>query len=414
MNSLDMALRNLGRNKRRSLLAILSVTISILVVIFADGFISGVIDSMTRNVTKDDTGHVNIVTTDYAERERFMPASAALSDSSAVIAAIEKTPALQGKIDQVVARIQFGVVLSSASETKAAHGIGGDPATERGLLMLDKVLLPGGAYCDQRGTAIVGAALAKDLGLSVGDTLKVVTEKADYGLGFKKFRISGLFKTGLDTFDDSTFQIGLDDARDLLGLGAGASQVLVMLKDYRESDAAARLIAATLKGDGFTNLRVRSWTGIGDTARVIQFMAQAYFLIELIIAFLGAFIITNVMMMVVLERKREIGILKAMGMENRRVLSLFLAEGVMLGIIGGIIGTALGTGLNALLAVHGMDFSAITAGTGMPMDNIVRPGLHPLKIMGLFCMGVAISAIVAFLPSRSAAVMDPIEAIRSV
>ncbi|MGA2546148.1 MAG: FtsX-like permease family protein [Rectinemataceae bacterium] len=414
MNSLDMALRNLGRNKRRSLLAILSVAISIFVVIFADGFISGVVDSMIRNATKNDTGHVNVVTEAYRERERFMPASAALKDSDAIIAAIRKTPGLEGKIDKVVARAKFGVILSSASATKAARGLAGDPAAERGLLMLDKALIPGSSYCDQAGTAIVGKKLAEDLGLKVGDTLKVVTEKADYGLGFKKFRISGLFKTGLDVFDDSTFQIGLDDARDLLGLGKGASQVLVMLKDHRDSDAAAKMIAASLAAEGFDKLSARSWTSIGETAQLIQLTGRIYFVIELIIAFLGAFIIANVMMMVVLERKREIGILKSMGMENRRVLGLFLSEGIMLGVIGGIVGTLLGTGLNVLLSIHGMDFSSLTAGTSIPMDNIVRPGLHPMHILGLFCMGVAISAVVAFLPSRSAALMDPIEAIRSV
>jgi putative ABC transport system permease protein len=414
MNNWAMALRNIGRNKRRSLLAILSVTISILVVIFADGFISGVIDSMIRNVTKDDTGHVNVVTEAYRERERFMPASASLKDSNALIAAIEKTPGLEGKIDKVVARVQFGVILSSDTQTKAARGIAGDPETERDLLMLDKVLLPGSAYCDKMGTAIVGVKLANDLGLKVGDTLKIVTEKADYGLGFKKFRISGLFKTGLDIFDDSTFQVGLDDARELLGLGKGASQVLVMLKNYRNADADAKLIAASLATRGFDNLSVRSWTNIGDTARIIQLAAQIYFVIELVIAFLGAFIIANVMMMVVLERRREIGILKSMGMENRRVLGLFLAEGTMLGLMGGVTGALLGTGLNILLSIHGIDFSSMTSGTGVPMDNIVRPVVHPLQVLALFCMGVGISVIVAYLPSRSAARMDPIDAIRSV
>ncbi len=414
MNSLDMALRNLGRNKRRSFLAILSVAISIFVVIFADGFISGITDSMIRNATKDDTGNVDVVTTEYKKRERFMPVDAALADSDAVVSAIAKTPGLEGKVDQIVARAQFGVILSSATATKVAHGIAGDPEAEKSLLMLDKVLLPGSAYCDQPGTAIVGAKLAGDLGLKVGDTLKVVAEKADYGMGFKKFRISGLFKTGMDAFGGAVFQIGLGDARQLLGLGKGASQVIVMLKNQRDSDRAAKLIAANLAAAGFDKLSVRSWTAIGETPALIQMTSQIYFVIELIIAFLGAFIIANVMMMVVLERKREIGILKSMGMENDRILRLFLAEGVMLGIIGGICGTILGTALNLALGVHGMDFSNLMSGTNIPMDNIIRPGVHVSRIIGLFCMGVAISAIVAFLPSRSAARMDPIEAIRSV
>ena len=415
MSNIVMAARNIGRNKRRSFLAILSVSVSILVVIFADGFVSGIMASLVRNSTKNDTGHVEIATTAYAERERFMPASAALPDSDAIAAAIGAIPGLRGRIDAIEPRVRFGVVLSSAKASKTALGIGGDPATERGLLMLDRSILPGGAYCDAPGTAIVGARLAKDLGLGVGDTLKVVTEKADYGMGFKKFRISGLFKTGQELTDESLFQVGLGDARELLGLGgAGASQLIVMLKDPGLSDRAAGLIDAALKDKGFQGLSVRSWTKIGETAQLVDLFGSIYFVIELIIAFLGAFIIANVMMMVVLERRKEIGILKSMGMEKGRILGLFLAEGVMLGAIGGAIGAALGTALNLGLAVHGMDFSALLSEAAIPMDYIVRPGVDPAKIFALFTLGVLISAVVSFLPSRSAAEMDPIEAIRSV
>jgi ABC-type lipoprotein release transport system permease subunit len=256
--------------------------------------------------------------------------------------------------------------------------------------------------------------LAGDLGLKVGDTLKVVSEKADYGMGFKKFRIAGLFRTGVDTFDESTFQVGLADARDLLGLGKGASQILVMLKDYRDSDEAAKLISAHLAGAGLGRLSVQSWTALGDIAAIISLSGNIYFWGEIIVAFLGAFIIANIMMMVVLERRREIGILKSMGMEPRRILRLFLTEGVLLGIMGSAAGALLGAALNGWLSVKGLDFSRSMAGSGIPMDNIIHPGVHPLNVAMLFLVGVAVSAIVSFLPSRGAARMDPIEAIRSV
>ena len=186
-----------------------------------------------------------------------------------------------------------------------------------------------------------------------------------------------------------------------------------MLKDYRESDAAARLIAAHLASAGLGSLSVQSWTSLGDVAALISLAGKIYFWGEIIVAFLGAFIIANVTMMVVLERRREIGILKSMGMEPWRILRLFLVEGVLLGIIGSAAGALLGTGVNAWLSVKGIDFSRNIAGTGIPMDNIVHPGVHPLNVALLFLVGVAVSAVVAFLPSRGAARMDPIDAIRS-
>jgi putative ABC transport system permease protein len=413
MTNLSMAIRNLGRNKRRTFLAALSVFIAILLVVALDGFAAGFIDSMTRNYTKNTTGHVNITTDEYRARERFMPTTAAIKDASTVIAAIKSAPALEGRIREITPRVRFGVVLSSGATTKAAIGIGGDPETERRLLMLDKVLLPGGSYCNAPGTAIIGEKLAQDLSLSVGDYLKVIGQKADYGMGFKKFRISGVFRTGVENFDRSTFQVGLDDARDLLGLGSGASQILVMLKDSKDSDRAARLIAARLQEEGYAGLSVQSWTSLGDVARIITYASSIYSWIELIVAFLGSFIIANVMMMVVLERRREIGILKAMGMRPKTILGIFLAEGTMLGIIGAGAGAIGGTALNVYLHYHGLDMSGPTRGMDFPIDSIVYSGVNLIRALLFFGMGTLVSAVVAFLPARDAARMEAIDAIRS-
>ncbi len=413
MSLWKMAFRNLGRNPRRTALALLSVLIATTAVVFADGLVSGILDSLARNFTKNETGHVNIATEDYRRKERFMPASAALPDADAVMAAVRATPGLAGQIVQTVPRVLFGVVLSSPQGTRAARGIGADPQAEKSLLMLDRALLPGSSYLAPAGTAILGKKLADNLGLGVGDTLKVISEKADYGMGFKKFRIAGLFRTGVEGVDGSTLMVSISDARDLLGLGAGASEVLVMLKDYRQADRAAAMISARLAAGGMTGLSVRSWKDLGDIASLISLTGGIYFWMELIIAFLGAFIIANILMMVVLERRREIGILLSLGMERPRVLALFLVEGVLLGSFGSGIGTLLGTALNAWSAVKGLDFSRNISGTGLPMDAIVYPVVNPAHGGLLFVMGIAVAALVSFLPSRRAARMDPIEAIRS-
>jgi putative ABC transport system permease protein len=414
MNTWKMALRNLGRNRRRTALAVLSVFIAITLVTFMDGLISGTVDSMARNFTKNDTGHVNVTTTEYRSRQRFMPASAAIPDADAVVAAIRSTPGLEGQIVQVTPRVQFGVVLSSGAHSKAARAIGGDPQAEKSMAMLDRAILPGGSYLPGPGTALVGKKLADTLGLGVGDTLKVIAEKADYGIGFKKLKIAGLFRTGLDTFDGATFLVGIDDARDLLGLGRGASSVLVMLRDYTRAERASRLISTHLAASGLKDLSVQSWRSLGDIAALIILTRTIYFWGEIVVALLGAFIIANIVMMVVLERKREIGILMSMGMERPRILWLFLVEGVLMGTVGSAAGVIGGTAINLLLGIKGMDMTKAISGAGIPLDNVIYPVVHPVTVAWFFALGILVALVVSLLPSRTAARMDPIDAIRSV
>jgi len=414
MNVWKMAIRNLGRNRRRTALAVLSVFIAITLVTFMDGLIAGVVDSLARNFTKNETGHVNVTTAQYQARKRFMPASAAIRDSDAVVSVIRSTPGLAGQLVQVTPRVQFAAVLSSGAQSKAVRAIGGDPAAEKSMLMLDRAILPGGSYLQEKGTALIGKKLADTLGLGVGDMLRVIAEKADYGLGFKKLRVAGIFHTGVDTFDGSTFLVSITDARDLLGLDRGASQVLVMLRDYQGADRAAAAIRARLAASGLTGLSVQSWTSLGDIASLIALTRTTFSWGEIIVALLGAFIIANVVMMVVLERKREIGILLSMGMERLRILWLFLVEGVLMGTLGSAAGVIVGAALSALLGVKGLDMTRTVSGAGMPLDNVIYPVVHPLTVVWLFVVGIAVALIVSVLPSRTAARMDPIDAIRSV
>jgi len=408
MSILPFAARNLLRNKRRSALAASSVFLSIFLVIVLQGFINGFMDSMVRNYIKNETGHVNIATEGYRDRARFMPVDEYIEDSPALAEAVRKALAAKDPGAVVAERIRFGVLLASDRGTAEALAIAGDPAVERGLLMLDTRVLPGGAYLGAKGETIIGEVLAKDLGLGVGDSLRVVTQKADGGLGFKKLRISGIFRTGVNSLDGSVFQMGLEDARALLGMEGGAQQIAVMLSGSR--DVAGAAAAA----QGRNSLSVLPWTAIGEYPKMIQLMNMVYYWVFLIVALLGCFIIANVMTMVILERKREIGILMSMGMPRRNILNLFLAEGTMLGLAGSIAGTVLGAGMILLLARKGFDMTSAMAGFSWPLDNVIYPSVTPGTIILGIAMGTAVSAAISYLPSRRAAAMAPVDAIKAV
>ena len=413
MKIIPFATRNLLRNKRRSALAATSVFLSILMIIVLQGFTNGFLDSMVRNYIKNETGHINIATVGYRERTRFMPVDEFIENSPALAESIRAAVAAKDPGAIVAERIRFGVLLSSESGTKEAMAIAGDPDVERKLLMLDTRIVPGGAYMNSAGETIVGETLADDLGLKVGDTLKVVTQKADGGLGFRKLRISGLFKTGVNSLDGMVFQMSLQDARMLLGMDNGAQQISVTLSGMREVAAMTRLVQGIVDAQGNGKLSVLPWTSIGEYPKMIQLMNIVYYWIFLIVALLGSFIIANVMTMVILERKREIGILMSMGMPRGKILNLFLAEGTMLGLIGSLAGTAIGVGLIMILARKGFDMTSAMAGFSWPLDNVIYPSVTPGTVFMGIVMGTAVSAAISYLPSRRAARMAPVDAIRS-
>jgi len=269
---LDMAWRNIQRNKRRTILAATSIALAVMMMTFLGGLMSGILDNMVRNLTRSDMGHVRIVSSGFVARSRFMPVDELVPDPGAVISAIEAIPDLPGKLVTVTDRIMFGTLLSNGPNTKAAVGFAGDAAKEKGLMDLDRSIVEG-RYITGPGETILGRKLAADLGFKVGASMLVVTQGADYGLHIKRFTIVGIFSTGLSQLDSAFFQIPVADAQAFLRTDGGSQQVLVMLDDYRKADEAAAKIGQAIAGlPGATELLVQPWTKVGEYPALITMM----------------------------------------------------------------------------------------------------------------------------------------------
>ncbi len=404
-------MRNLWRNKRRSALALTSVALSVLLCVFLQGFIGGFVASIVKNYTKNDTGHIRITTEGYLSRSEFMPVDENISDPAVIERKIMADPSVAEHIALMTERIRFGVLLENKGFNKNAVALAGDPKTEENLLYLQRSIEPGGRYIEGPRETIVGAKLAKELRLATGDKLKVVTQAADGSLQLRKFTIVGIFNTGVGTLDDSVFQIPLQDAKQFLRTNGGVQQIIIMLKDYRNADSVAASIRSLLGND---KIAVTPWTAIGDYPQIVNMMENIYGFIYVVVLFLGVFIITNIMMMVVLERRREIGILKSMGFSRREVLVLFLWEGVLLGIWGSIAGAFVGFGISVWLHFNGLDLTSMLSSINFPLDNVIYFQLNIPRILGLVALGALISGVVSVLPSRRAARMNAVDAIKSV
>jgi len=406
-----LAIRNIGRNKRRSLLAIVSVAISLTVIVFAQGFIAGFVQSFVKNATKNDAGHVRVATKKFEERSRFYPVTYNISGPDSIIASIKRDPEVSSNIALVTSRISFGVLLSNNGNNRSAIALAGDPGKEKNLLYLQKSIVPPGRYLEGKRDIIMGSTLAQSLHYGIGDTVRVMTSGSDYALHLKKFVVRGLFATGLNVFDDMMFQIGIDDARDLLAMGKASQQIIIMLSDYKKADKVAERIRTIISD---TSISVTPWTKIGDTFTTVELVSKIYGWIYVVIALLGAFIISNIMMMVVMERRKEIGVLKSMGFKRREILIMFLMEGMALGFVGSMVGSALGAGLVVFFHVHGIDLTSYMSRISIPLDNVIYTSLNVTNLVYAISLGTILSALVSIAPARQAANMNAVDAMKSV
>jgi len=415
MHLIQLAFRNIFRNKRRSFLAILSILISMFAITVLHGFADGFLVSIVKNYTKNDSGHIRISSSKFAEKTNFMSVQDLIPDYKNIITLIKNDKEIMQGVDTITERAYFGVLLNNEARTKSALAIAGESKTEESLLMLQKAILPGGSYLSKANETIVGEGLAKTLALNIGDTLKVVTQTSEFGTNMKKFKISGIFKTNVNSLDNNVFQVHIEDARKLLKLGESAQGIYIMLKNYREAELYENKILSLLRENNMSSgIAVQNWNKIGEYPKMVATLEGLYGWIYAAVLFLGAFIISNIMMMVILERKKEIGLLKAMGLKRRELLFLFTLEGTSLGVIGSVLGLSLGLLFNFIFSFTGYDLTSLMSSFNYPMDSVIRPTFSISAILGLLFLGVIISVCVSFFPSRRAAKMNAIDAIRSV
>ncbi len=420
---IKMAFRNIKRNKRRSILAVISVALSLMLVVVMHGLVDGLIENMIKNSTKNETGHIRIMSEEYFKNLQYMPVQHLVYTPDEVINFIKADKKIASKIELITERMRFPVLLQYSGNNKAAFGIGGDIENEKKLLMLDKSIIEGsyltGNLIEKDGKkyreVIIGKKLADILSLKVGDDFSLMLQGADLGLHIPRFYVVGIFKTGLNMLDENLFMLGIDDAKKILKTDGGVQEILIMLKNYKEAIPLSKEINSMLKNkEEFKYLKAANWKESSGFLSMMDQAMQIYNFLYFTIAFLGAFIITNIMMMVVLERRREIGILKSMGMKKREILFLFTTEGIILGGIGSIAGVLVGTIINIPLSIYGIDFSSSMGSINFPVDNVIKWSISIGSIISSMILGIFVSAIVSVIPSRHAAKMKAVDAIRSV
>jgi len=311
--------RNLSRNKRRTFFTLLAIAVGVMSVIFAKSYILGIMNNATETAIKTQAGHIRIAHKEYLRLERIMPREYLVTGLDEIRRTVSALP----EFETMDPRIKFNVLLSHGDVNENGLAVGIDPAAADKTMELSKAIVTGSYFGDsEKGLGlIIGKKLAEKLHVGVNDELLLVTTDINYSTYALPFNIAGVFETGFSSMDKHILYIPLKKAREMLDCGDAAHEVLVFLKDPAKSYEVAEKIRNTPTGnDPDHAIRVIPWQE-NDLVKSMPVVAKVWGVILGIIMFIVALVILNTMLMAVMERYHEIGVMKALGFKNREVFS---------------------------------------------------------------------------------------------
>lgn len=406
---LTLAYKNLWRNLRRTMLAELSIVFGVLVIIGTGNFLNGMQRNWAMFEIGASTGAFQVEHRDYKELGKSEPLKMTLESGSALVEKIKSIPG----VDAAFGKLKFTGMVSSGLKSTFFDGVGVDVARQKQALPRQEDLIAGGKPLDAEkpGGVILGADLADSLGIKIGDPVTIVVQTFHGGLNLTYGTLAGV-KNGRH-FPSSTYlEMRLEDAQQLLRVQDRVSQVVVGVADFDAIPAVMQKVNAELN-------RAEIPFVSRDYPELIPIYASAIASFKFVSRIVGFVLfmlvaggIGNVMAMAVMERRREIGTMRALGMDKSRVRKLFLAEGLIIGGIGAVAGFILASALTVAVAAHGGFHLPPPPGTSQSLSII--PVADPVMSVFGVAMPLLVGLLAAWWPASASASMSPVQALTEV
>jgi len=410
-NLFKIAVRNLLRYKRRTLLTASLITIGVVFVIVFLAVSGSFKNMMIGQITDSMLGHVQVHRKGYVASIDNLPLNLNMKAGAA-----EKVKSMLDKeaaIEAYSPRIKFGGMFSNFVETTNVRLVAVYPEKEFATVPLLSSRITDGEKSIKRGEILVPNLLAKGMNVKVGDTVVVVATNKDGSVNGKQFRVSGVVE-GITGPGGRDGYIHIEDAVELLRMEEPeVSEIAIRLKDFsklnRFSEKINGLLGSELNKQGKPAFEVHTWENLSPFYNVARMIDMMTFFIKLMLIAIVLISIMNVMIMAVYERIREIGTIAAIGTLPGKILSLFVIEGFLLGVTGAVIGDIAGM---AIISV--INLSKITFNFGQQTGLLLTATITPADLMTISVTVIVVSVIASLQPAFKASRMEPIKALRHV
>lgn len=403
---LKLSLRSVGRNARRSALTAAAMALGLALLIFSRSLAEGGHEQWIDSAVRMGSGHVAVQAAEYLETGRIEHRLS--GEQLARVRAALTEPDMAARVLDWAPRLTVNGLASSAASALPVRIEGVEPERERAFATLDDQM-EDGRYLegDDRLHAVIGAELASRLELEVGDRFVLTAQTAEGDVEGQLVRVAGTFRTGIQEMDEGIVHIPLSTAQRWLKAPGAVTTVALALGRARGTDAVVESLRQRL--DGSRDLRVLGWTQTQpDLESAVQIDDWGDYIFHAILFAIVALAILNAVMMSVLSRQREFGILQAIGLTGLDTSLVVFAEGVLLTAASGLAGMVLGFLFTWGFFRNGLDFSSLMD-TEMEFSGaIIDPVIVPIfrwdqvlvSVFSIAVIGVLASLYPAFRASR--------------
>ena len=405
---ISLALKNLTRYKRRTIITSFAIAIGLMLFILVDSLLIGVEQESVRNLKWYETSSARLMHNEYWGERLMKPLDLSIQNPDEIIATLEQNGIAATKrttftADMILNSYDFtedgnmSVIVQAIDTTKDFE-----------VFEFSNTLTEGRFVEQGKDEVVIGSWFAEDIGAKVGSYITLVTRGNGGFFEAMDLEIVGIVNCPNPNVNRSLLMMDIDSASSYLGMDEGVSEIDIKLPESANVEEMMVTISSLLDLEN-SNYTIMSWKELAhDYVAIAEAKRGASSSILFLVFIIAAVGISNTMLMAMYERIRELGMMRALGMSDKAIHLSFIFEAGGIGLLGALIGTAIGVLINVFLVNKGIDLSFIMRDIdiGYRIQSIMRGSWSVKTIITSLASGVILSMIVAYFPTRRALKMD--------
>jgi len=410
MFSIKLGLKNLTRQKRRNGITILVIAFAFFIYLFLDSVMGGMEELSFNNIINFETGNIQVAYPQYWEEREELPLENLIYLNQDIEESIKNIDGLLATSPE----LRFTASLNNGIDEIAVIGLGIVPERYNEVYTTQQYLVAGSMFASGESKAVIGERLAELMDLKVNDYITLLIRTKEETFNTIDLEIGGLLNTPHPVINNGIVFVPLDITQQALNVENGISMITIRTNKEKEIIPIIDNINQIFQKKNI-NIKAYSWRESAKTVIAMSAAQGAETTVVLtVILMIGMIGIINNVILSALERTREIGMMKALGMREWEIVLVFMIEACGVGIIGGLAGCLLGAAGVGWMVKYGYDLSYIGGDMslyGIPIIDRIYGVWNLSSFVFIFFFGIVIALFSSIAPAYWAAHKDPVEAI---